>query len=1102
VALCRTGFSLITCAASQLFFNITPILGEILRARSAVAKATQLAAIMDNDDFVLVERRGECFFLVSKWHPSADLCAKDGEPEQGNDNVLSGMVSPNSLDKSELIPVVTTEELERIRSWLSPTEFESEGSEYRKHLSAHSPGTGDWLFHTDQYREWHDSGTGTLWIQGIPGSGKSVVAANLIGTLKNENAPVLFFFARRIIKSNSDPQQLVRDCLYQFLNYSIALGVKLKKLMEQEPVAGRLPVHELCRILLSALSTVPKVYVLLDALDELAVEKDDFLRCLLELGQKKPSSIKLILTSRPLPHLQTVLKGSFLANLRLTGRKVEEDIAKYITYRMANQQERVLTTEEQLSIQDVLCQKGQGLFLYTRLMLGEILEQSTSVLTLLQHLPSSLEDMYVDLLHEHSSRSGASLHFQSFLLSWVTHSSRPLRITELAALINSEGDRGGLTGHQDTKLMVRTSCGPLLEILDDETIQVIHHSFTEFLLNSSRISAKETTGSEKWFPTFTPAFVHRSLTLSCIDYLLSSCFEPWSVNERPTTINSSMLEQQRRAMVRFQFLQYAAQNLLYHAVKHDALDVDLISKFDRFFQYGSHDFESWKDFLFAKKEETTLLTPDRFYPLHVAAQAGLTSYIVHILRKVEDPDLLDGHSRTAVAYAAMHGHAETVAALLDQKASFAINDNDGLQPIHHAAKGNHVKALRCLLNAGADPMAPKAREYKNYYSWDASTMGKTPMQYACEQGNSNVVSELLQRLGSDLRSSVLPHWASAKGQAKVLSILLQHPEILANINKKDICGNTSLYLAARAKDSATIRILLHYGADVHSKSDDLVNSMDEQVGSKPTSSGNGRTALQGWANFRRQARGADQSSFEEWETTGRLLMEAGGDVEARDETGRPVLFAWTEQLIVHRGDTTRMDRFVSLLLEYGANPSATDNSGNTVLHQHRMWDQYPNVIRLLTRAGANINHARDGDLVTPLIFAAKAQCVDCNTYIENGAHPNMQDSDGNTALHHISRSWLFELKHVQEWLKFADPTIKNNKGETCLYNLRFGNGGHGRVKAIPFFVEKGVDLESRNRLGRTALLAACQNAQPHFITGLVQNGANTRSKDFQNKSCK
>ena len=993
---------------------------------------------------------------------------------------------------------MTLEDLEKIRSWLSPTEFESEGSEYRKHLNAHVTGTGDWLFQTDQYKTWHESGIGVLWIQGIPGSGKSVVTANLIQTLKNENAPVLFFFSRRIIKSNSEPRHLVRDCLYQFLDHSITLQARLKRAIEQHPVIETVPFHELWRMFLATLSTVPRVYVLFDALDELAVEDGDFLQCLLELGQKRPDSIKLIITSRPLSSLQVVLKGPFLANLRLSGRMVEKDIATYITHRIADQQIRDLTTEDQSAIKDVLCQKVQGLFLYARLMLDEILQQSTPVYEHLRYLPSSLEDMYVDLLHEHSSRSGASLHFQSLLLSWVTHACRPLRVTELAALINSHGNRGGLHDSQDAKLMVRSSSGPLLEILDDETVQVIHHSFTEFLLDRSRSSAKDTTGSEKWFPAFTPALIHRSLALSCIDYLQSGCFESWTVDERSKMINFRGLEKQRHMMVCFHFLQYASQNLLYHAAKCDALDSELVSKFDTFFQYESHDFESWKDFLFSKKDMTT---PDSFYPLHVAAQAGLTAYVVHILGKGEIADVLDSHARTATTYAAMHGHAETLAALLNQRASFTINDSDGLAPIHHAARGNHVKVLQCLLDAGADPMSPKSSEDKDYYSWNPSTFGKTPIQYACELGNVDAVSELLHHLGPHLRSAVLPHWASATGQAKVLSILIQHPEILANINKKDVCGNTALYLAACARDSATVRILLHCGADVHSRSDDLVNSIDAQGCS--VNRGLGSTPLQGWASFRRRGSyNEHHTSVEEWEETGALLIKAGSDVEAENEAGKTLLFAWTEQTGYGRGDLDRTDKFVSLLLKHGANPRATDNAGNTPLHEYQLWYHNSSVIGLFTKAGADINATREEDLVTPLIAAAKSQCVDVRAYIDKGADPNMQDSDGNTALHYICRSWLFTLSHVQEWLTFADPTIKNNKRETCLYNLRFGNGGEGRVEAIPLFVEKGLDLESRNRLGRTALLAACLNAESQFIIGLIQYGANARSTDFQNKTCK
>jgi len=995
---------------------------------------------------------------------------------------------------------VTPEDLDKIRLWLFPTEFDSEGSEYRKHLNAHAPHTGDWIFESSQYRTWHDLEIGTVWIQGVPGSGKSVVTANLIEALKKEDVPVLFFFSRRIIKSNSEPKHLVRDCLYQTLDHSVSLQARLKRVSEHYSQVQNVPFHELWGILISAISSFPKVYVLFDALDELAVEKDDFLQCLLELIQKGSNSIRLLMTSRPVPHLQTALKCPSLAIIRLTGRMVEGDVKTYITHRIDNQEEMALTQEDQSAIKDALCEKSQGLFLYARLMLDEILRQSSMATINLHRLPGSLAEMYTDLLHEHSSRSGASMRFQSLLLSWITHASRPLRITELAALINSRDDRGGLNKNQDAKLMIRTSCGSLLEILEDETVQVIHHSFTEFLLDGTRSNNEATTiESEKWFPTLVPDLIHRSLAVSCVEYLLSGCFDSWSIVDQRAVYIEAISEGPKSLFIRFHFLQYASKNMLYHASQCDELGTDLTLLFDRLCQYGGHDFESWKDFLFSAKGE---ITPENFYPLHLAAQAGLTRYVMRILEMGENPDLIDALGRSPIAYASMHGHAATLAVLLEYKATIDLEDENGLAPIHHAVKGNHVKALTCLLDGGADPMSAISKEDVHCYSTSLSMIGKTPIQLACELGNVDVSYELLERIGPVLRSTVLPHWAATTGQAKVLSLLFRYPEILANINTKNTFGNTALYQAACVGNPASVHILLQHGSDVHLVSDDIDPIEDERSNSSTTRSV--RTPLHGWANMRRgRYRNQHLSTVEEWEKCGALLIQAGCDIEAQDEKGQTVLFAWPEQTVwTCRGREDRTERFVSLLLKHGANPSATDNTGNTPLHQNQRIGTASKAIGLLTKAGANINAIRDKDLATPLIVAAKSQCVEVMGFIENGADPNLQDINGDTALHHICSSWLLELSHIQEWLTFADPTIKNKKGETCLYSLRYGNEGDGRVKSIPLFMEKGLDLESKNRLGRTALHSACVNAELQFIYGLIQYGANAKAKDFQNKSCK
>ncbi|CAG7558417.1 unnamed protein product [Fusarium equiseti] len=95
-------------------------------------------------------------------------------------------------------------------SGLRPTEYEHESGEYHKHLAFHIEGTGEWLHHSQNYQRWRESSEdGLLWIEGVPGSGKSVVAANMIHKLSQEEVPVLYFFFRQIIDAKIGGQKSV-----------------------------------------------------------------------------------------------------------------------------------------------------------------------------------------------------------------------------------------------------------------------------------------------------------------------------------------------------------------------------------------------------------------------------------------------------------------------------------------------------------------------------------------------------------------------------------------------------------------------------------------------------------------------------------------------------------------------------------------------------------------------------------------------------------------------------------------------------------------------------------------------------------------------------
>jgi hypothetical protein len=755
------------------------------------------------------------------------------------------------------------ETITRIKAWLSPTEFDSDTSEYKKHLNSHVQGTGQWIQETNQYKRWYKTDEiGDIWIRGIPGSGKSVVAASVVRDLKDRgDAPVLFFFFRHIIMSNRTPQSMLRDCSYQLLDHSHSLQRSLRKAMTAHSSVNEVPIDELWKSFSSALSGIEKVYCVVDALDEMEAGHDSFLVDLLNLGRRNPKSVKLALTSRQLPHLEAHLKGSCLVDLRLDRKNVDRDIATYISYRLKHC--RIDLSEDQLrGIGEAICDKGKALFLYVRLMMDQCLQDPADFVSQLDKLPDGLGNMYTDLLQEHAARSETTEDFQKLVLEWVTHSTRPLRLLELAAAINSLPDRGGLKPDQDTKMSIRTCCGPLLELCENQVIQIIHHSFTEFLIDSNQHHVHMTADAVR-FPVLNPTLVHGAIAVTCVKYLQCGCFNQWELMSRshgnPKAQKKyhegeSRTPAHKDLILRFPFLNYAVQNWPFHAEKVSTPDTELFEQLDAFMQKGNNNFEFWKDFWDGLNTDL----PDNFSQLHVAAYCGLTNYAERLLIQGVNLNATDSYQRAPITYAAMEGRDRILEMLLEEGARFDDPDIQGWVAIHHAARRNQPGALRLLLNAGAAPLMGKTVDdpYYNAYS-SKSTIGQTALFYACQYGHVEALNELLKYLApSQLLNGPL-HWAADLGRSEILTVLLQYEQVRAHINAKDENGNTPLYLAARKQDPATVRVLVERKADVHARSEDKgkrtkrpgdVKPIEPRL-KKPHKPNLGYTAIHGLVHF-------------------------------------------------------------------------------------------------------------------------------------------------------------------------------------------------------------------------------------------------------------
>lgn len=94
--------------------------------------------------------------------------SSSGEVEESDDDLV--IVSEQDIldfNNENILPQ-TQEAISEIREWLHPTKYDGDGSEYQKHIASHHAGTGEWVFKSQIYQEWHDSREhGTLLVRGL-----------------------------------------------------------------------------------------------------------------------------------------------------------------------------------------------------------------------------------------------------------------------------------------------------------------------------------------------------------------------------------------------------------------------------------------------------------------------------------------------------------------------------------------------------------------------------------------------------------------------------------------------------------------------------------------------------------------------------------------------------------------------------------------------------------------------------------------------------------------------------------------------------------------------------------------------------------------------
>ncbi|KAK3897606.1 hypothetical protein C8A05DRAFT_19660 [Staphylotrichum tortipilum] len=216
------------------------------------------------------------------------------------------------------------ESLEDILTWLCPSSIRYQDKTLQRNLTLQLPGSGKWFLDSKQYVSWkQDPDDHLIWINGLPGGGKSILFSGIIQDLQSTNTVKLpgdvilnyFWTPNSETYKESPTVQFLKDLSFQFVAssegcYHVALRMWKRK------AGSALDSSEYLPLLNSFVSQCSRVYLLVDALDETGwqdpQETKTFLETLTHLtggdklldkrlegfGSSRKSTWKVLLASR------------------------------------------------------------------------------------------------------------------------------------------------------------------------------------------------------------------------------------------------------------------------------------------------------------------------------------------------------------------------------------------------------------------------------------------------------------------------------------------------------------------------------------------------------------------------------------------------------------------------------------------------------------------------------------------------------------------------------------------------------------------------------------------------------------------------------------
>ncbi|KAJ7613773.1 ankyrin repeat-containing domain protein [Mycena polygramma] len=938
----------------------------------------------------------------------------------------------------------TTAERDKMIEWYSPLNMFLRQADIS---SKWEPGTGLWLLENMAFRRWK-SGTGqTLWCQGIPGAGKTVLASLIMNTLRleteSQNIGVGVIYLEYRETDVPSPSRLLAALWRQ-----LVIGKPISPVLEhlygkhREP-RTRPTIAEDDTVLRSIIPEYSKVFILVDGLDEYPEKQRDIL--LAYICAWGPS-VNLLLTSRPHITIGHIVSSYGTIEIQAT----EDDIRKYLDSQISKSSRlsKHLSNSPALhqELEATVVERSDGMFLLAKLHVDSLTEKRTvrEIRDALDHMADDLDVAYGAVVDRINRQSQGDRQLAWRTLSWIAHAKRPLRRSELIEALAVEPGAMALDPDNLPEIgIVLSVCAGLVVINEeDDKIRLIHYT-TELFLRSPHVQAKA-------FP-----LAQTEITMTCLTYL-SLGFEAMA----------DRLQEPVFLFTHNPFLHYAADYCLIHARGEPELQIKaaLLSFLSK--------CSVWRR-LWMWKQGSRTLTADRLW---IAAVFRLEATCRHIIDEAGEREGFGALLHQATLYgstdvvrlllkngfglqakkqeycglalleASRRGYDKIVSLLVDH-IDIGDRGQDGTA-LQMADFSPHTQSIHGLIeSANSDPgcccMALCAASEEGHeevvrllieHGADINADGGQALKAASKNGKPGIVS-LLIREGADINANggCALRAASETGNAEVVKLLI---EAGADVDANE---GYALWSASQSGSAAVVKLLIEAGADVNAKN--------------------------GWA-FRTAAKHGDTEIVKLFIAAGISIGNIGPALGAALEgSGNTKVI---RLLVESRGDITGSETRNAEIVELLIEGSINTNSGLRVASA----DGSVALVKLLIEAGADVN-ANSGQALSAA--SEKGNTNTARLLIEAGANVNANSGE---ALIAASERGNTEIVKV---LLAAGADVDANSGRP----LRLASE-RAKTEVVKLLIEAGADVDSNN--GR-ALRAASKNGNAALVKLLIAAGA-------------